>query len=199
MGSHLPQKAPGSSQLWGHLSHMVPSVPSERHPGERVYCLLQQTEAWQGLWERNRSPLNADFLYAVCETCMCVFPLTTHIAQGKAFKTRIWNRSCVTHSPATPSCMLTRNPRQCSVRRYIPSTIIAASDPKGKPTLYTYNHTYELKASQSTARSPLNGCCSTTMLRRSGSADCSGSSGMKQLRGPAPSGVQSTGLAACKD
>lgn len=56
-----------------------------------------------------------------------------------------------------------------------------------------------LKAFQSTALLPLNGCCSTSKLRRFGSVDCPRSSGKNQLRGPAPSGVQSTGLAACKD
>lgn len=141
MGSHLPPKAPGSSQLWGHLSPMVPSVLSEQHP--RRLCLLRLAD-WslagsvRKKWESFKCRLS---ICSMWNMHVCVFPLTTHIQQGKAFKTRTWNKSCVTHSPATPSCTLTRNHRQSSIRCYTPSALIAASDPKGKPTLCIYNHT----------------------------------------------------------
>lgn len=80
------------------------------------------------------------YLQYVKPACVCFLqPPIYH--RGKCSKTGSKNRrNCVTHSPATLSCMLSTNPRQSSFRCYAPSALRAAGDPKGKPALYTNNN-----------------------------------------------------------
>ena len=120
--------------------------------------------------------------------------------RGKHSKTAPKNRrNCVTHSPAILSCMFTRNLRQNSVRCYTPSALIAASDPKGKPTLYRHNNISCAKDISLNSASTSKWALLQHHTKKVWFCWLCGSSGKKQLRGPAPFGVQSTGLAACKD
>ena len=123
-------------------------------------------------------------------------PYTT----GESIQNRTQNRTtCVTHSPVTLSYILTRNPWQRSVRCYTPSSLTAVNDPKGKPTLYI--HIYISCAKGISLNSALT---SKWALFQHGAMKVwfcwlHHISGKKQQRGPAPSCVQSTGLAACKN
>lgn len=133
--------------------------------------------------------------------CACVCFLQPPIYHwGKHSKTGPKNRrNCVTHSPATLSCMLTRNPRQGSGKYYTLSTLIAASDPRGKPILYTYNNTSCDKGISLNRALTSKWALLQHHSKKVWICWLCGSSGKKQLKGPAPSGVQSTGLDACKD
>lgn len=87
---------------------------------ERVFIQTSRLKAWQDLQESNMRPLNADYLQYVKRVCVCFLQPPIH-HRGKHSKTGPKNRrNCMTHSPATLSCTLNRNPRRSSVRCYSP-------------------------------------------------------------------------------